>query len=262
MKNLSFCVFLLFLTFPLFAQFEGIPYNFEYCYRATVSKIDVKEKPALSSELLFRLEKNDEIFVDKNKKIEGWFYCYIPKHNTSGYCLSDYFVSKPYFEDIVELLVQKRPDIIFMVNSGEVLPCQSVTSVIQFQLQKAKKENALFVVQKAVESGGSLVHKNDVSNPLVESVKLDNLDLVEYLLDNGARKFINERSRQFAPPLYWAIKNGNLNMVAVLLKYGADPAGISYNGISYKDHIQTFLKKGILDEEKASYILNLITNPE
>lgn len=256
------------LGWGLFAQSDFdlqtllISPNFEYCYRAVFPKVDVRKSPGFSGKLLFKLDKDDEIFVDEQKTVNGWFFCFIPKYNEYGYCLDSNFVLKPYFEDVVPSLINDQPGIVFMIQRDEVLPCQSVTSLIQHQLQNVKSDKALFVVKTALQNGGSMIHKNDVSNPLIESVKLNDLTLTEFLLNNGAGAFINERARQFAPPLYYAIKNGNEKMVELLLKYGADSDGVSYNKIPYKTHVADFVKKGILSEKRADTILNLLKKPE
>lgn len=268
MKRVVFLIFFNFLFFSLHSQSsfdiqtELISPDFEYCYRAVFSKVDVRKTPALSGTLLFKLDKDDEIFVDRKKTVNEWYFCYIPKYKVSGYCQSAGFVLKPYFEDIVEPLLKENPAVVFMIQKGEVLPCQSITSLIQFQLQKATADKALFVVKTALQSGGALIHKNDISNPIIESVKLNDFSLTEFLLNNGAKVFINERARQFAPPLYYAIKNGSPKMIELLLKYGADSDGLSYNKIPYNRHVADFVKKGILSEKRADTILDLLKKPE
>ncbi|KAJ5163663.1 uncharacterized protein N7500_005493 [Penicillium coprophilum] len=91
-----------------------------------------------------------------------------------------------------------------------------------FDLVFAAVENGhLAVVKVLIEAGYALNDADSVywhKQPLHAAVLQGNTELVQYLLDGGAKP-----SPQEEPPIMSAAKNGDLEMVKLLLERGADP---------------------------------------
>lgn len=71
---------------------------------------------------------------------------------------------------------------------------------------------------------GTYWYHEQGSTLLIETVKKNIYANVEYVLQKEEfRAEINDTWTQYAPPLFWAFMNGNIEIVELLLKYGADP---------------------------------------
>lgn len=241
---------------------ENVPENFRRCYRAVPKKVEVREMPALAGKILAKLNENEEIFVDELKSSEYWLFCYVPRLSLTGFCTAGCFVIKPFFEEIAEKLCTHRAEYTYMVENGEVLPCRSITRLIFEQLQDYSFEDCLFVVQLALENGGKLISDGDFSTPLVESCRLNNFLLSEYLLDCFAsanvKKMINMRNQMFAPPLYYAFKNGNVELADLLIRHGADAWKKCADFSTCLEHLENFMAEKQVSKETGRKLLELV----
>jgi ankyrin repeat protein len=70
----------------------------------------------------------------------------------------------------------------------------------------------------------------------------NNLELVKLLLANGAQESINKADNYGNTPLYWACRKNNLDIVALLLKSGANVDKKSLNSAEKHPEILKLLK--------------------
>ena len=94
-----------------------------------------------------------------------------------------------------------------------------------------------------------LTYGMDMSNPIIEACKKDYYKLTEFLLEKGGDEYINYPASQYGPPLFWAIQNGNVSMVKLLLEHGADPNGHTSGDINYLEHLQYFVNENTYSAE-------------
>ena len=162
------------------------------------------------------------------------------------------------FEDYLNAFIN-NDDIAFeKLKNGEIAPCESISSLIQYYLQDKDEETCLLIVKLAVDNNGNMVSGMDFSGPIIESCKLNYYRLTEYLLTTEAKKYINHPASQYAPALFWAIQNGNVNLIELLLRNGADPNSETHYSRTYMNEIEDFIDDNILSLEKASKIVSLL----
>jgi hypothetical protein len=84
------------------------------------------------------------------------------------------------------------------------------------------------MVRLLLEHGAGQIINNpdrDIQTPLSLAVRKNNIDIVRILLQHGARQSINipdTPDLDGKTPLYWAVrKNNNIEMIQLLLEYGA-----------------------------------------
>ena len=162
------------------------------------------------------------------------------------------------FEDYLNAFINNDNTAIEKLKNGEIAPCESISSLIQYYLQDKDEETCMRIVKLAVDNNGSMVYGMDFSGPIIESCKLNYYKLTEYLLTTEAKKYINHPASQYAPALFWAIQNGNVNLVELLLRNGADPNCETHYSRTYMDEIQGFIDDNTLSLEKASKIKALL----
>jgi ankyrin repeat protein len=66
------------------------------------------------------------------------------------------------------------------------------------------------------------IKNNNEETPLYWAVRANQLEIVQLLLNNGAKASVNMTSRFGDTPLYWAIRNENPQMIQLLLDSGAN----------------------------------------
>lgn len=77
--------------------------------------------------------------------------------------------------------------------------------------------DALEVVRFLINNGAKI----NLDRAFLESVKLENLDLIKYFLFRGAN--VNAKDAVDRPALFLAIRANNVEIAKLLLKHGADP---------------------------------------
>jgi len=92
----------------------------------------------------------------------------------------------------------------------------------------------------------SKLYKEELNYKLVNEVKRNEESLVKLILDAGANVNAKDYSVGFTP-LLWAVNNGFLNLVKLLIEYGADVNYETTNGntvliqsIRINNHINSF----------------------
>lgn len=90
---------------------------------------------------------------------------------------------------------------------------------------KNHEQSYLIYIKAELESEMITYDKNGITTTLlIESVKNNYLSSVEYIFSkNSYKRIIDEPCDQYAPPLYWALKNGSKDITEVLLRNGANP---------------------------------------
>lgn len=164
----------------------------------------------------------------------------------------------PEFEDYLEAFINNDATAIEKLRKGEIAPCESVSSLIQYYLQDKDEETCIRIVKIALENKGKMVYGMDFSNPLIESCKLNYYKLTEYLLKTGEKKYINHPGSQYAPALFWAMLNGNIELVELLLKNGADPNSETHYGRTYMDEITEFIADKRISPETGKQLKELL----
>lgn len=164
----------------------------------------------------------------------------------------------PEFEDYLEAFINNDATAIEKLRRGEIAPCESVSSLIQYYLQDKDEETCIRIVKIALENKGKMVYGMDFSNPLIESCKLNYYKLTEYLLKTDEKKYINHPGSQYAPALFWAMLNGNIELAELLLKNGADPNSETHYGRTYMDEITEFIADKRISPETGKQLKELL----
>ncbi len=164
----------------------------------------------------------------------------------------------PEFEDCLEAFINKDESAIEKLKKGEIAPCKSVSSLIQYYLQDKDEDTCIRIVKLALENKGKIVYGLDMSGPLIESCKLNYYKLTEYLLTTDAKKYIDHNASQYAPALFWAMLNGNRELTELLLKNGADPNNQTTYGKTYMDEIESFVGKQRISPETGNKMKELL----
>lgn len=164
------------------------------------------------------------------------------------------------FEDNINYFINNNIEAINKLKKGEILPCNSVCSLLHYELKKYDEDICLNVVKLAVESNGNLQNSLDMSSPLIESCERNFYKLTDYLLTTVAKEDINYPFSTFGPPLYYAIKNGNIELIELLLKNGADPNGKTSFDIDFMEHIDSFITNKTISEDTGEKIKKILIN--
>jgi len=164
----------------------------------------------------------------------------------------------PEFEDYLEAFINNDESAIEKLKKGEIAPCESVSSLIQYYLQDKDEDTCIHIVKLALDNKGKLVYGMDFSNPLIESCKLNYYKLTEYLLKTDEKKYINHPASQYAPALFWAMMNKNVDLVDLLLKNGADPNCETHYGRTYMDEINDSIDEKRMTPETGKKMKELL----
>ncbi|MEE1211859.1 MAG: ankyrin repeat domain-containing protein [Treponema sp.] len=164
----------------------------------------------------------------------------------------------PEFEDYLESFINNDESAIEKLKKGEIAPCESISSLIQYYLQDKDEETCIRIVKLASDNKGKMVYGMDFSNPLIESCKMSYYELTKYLLTTPAKEYINYPFSQYAPALFWAIQNANIELVELLLKNGADPNSETHYGRTYMDEVDDFVVRKKLTIDIANKIKKLL----
>lgn len=91
-------------------------------------------------------------------------------------------------------------------------------------LQRVCEKGNYDQAKELIEAGADVNHADYAGNTaLHEAALMGHTEIVELLLENGARADIQNGSEDLDTPLIDAAANGHVETVKVLLKYGADP---------------------------------------
>lgn len=164
----------------------------------------------------------------------------------------------PRFKDYIGAFINNDTEAINKLKTGEIAPCSSVSELLEYYLQDKDEETCIRVVKLALDNHGKIVNSMDISNPLIESCKLNYYKLTEYLLSTEAIEYINYPFSQYAPPLFWAMQNKNIELVELLLKNGADSNGHTANSPTYMEEIDYLVKKNKISLETGKQLKELL----
>ncbi len=240
----------------LFSQVFMDGHLFNTYYYAMDDYINIRAEPTVKSKSLGKLFSNEEIIVNKEKSTDEWFFCYIPKYDCIGYCFSSYFKYKPSIDEVIDLLLNNDKEILSMIESGNVRPiCLDV--LIKEQLKKLDENNCLIILKYAYSAGCNYSSVDDTT--LIEAVKLNYYLIVNYLLTIPEFKDeINIKKNQFAPPLFWALWNGNIRIVELLLNNGADPNYETAYSTKAFENIEEFVEMKKITNDKAEQLKKML----
>ena len=144
-------------------------------------------------------------------------------------------------------------------KKGKVnLSYNSITQLLEYGLTDCDENECIKNVNFAIENEIPLTYGMDMSNPIIEACKKDYYKLTEFLLEKGGDEYINYPASQYGPPLFWAIQNGNVSMVKLLLEHGADPNGHTSGDINYLEHLQYFVNENTYSAEIGKEIEQLL----
>lgn len=256
MKKYVILLFFVLFNSVLFCQVSVANKNFDLYYYAIDDYINIRSEATTQSKVLGKLFVNEEIVVNKDESTKEWLYCYVPKYDCVGYCYSAYFRYKPFFNELVADLIQNDKTAISMVESGKIQPiCLDI--LIKNYLSTINEENCLKIIKMAYSSGCNYSSRDDTI--LIEAVKLNYFSIVEYLLSiPGIKEEINTKNNQFAPPLFWALWNGNIDIVELFLKNGADPNYETAYSTKAFDNILEFIEINRIQENKAKQLRDIL----
>ena len=164
----------------------------------------------------------------------------------------------PRFKDYIGAFINNDTEAINKLKTGEIAPCSSVSELLEYYLQEKDEETCIRVVKLALDNHGKIVNSMDISNPLIESCKLNYYKLTEFLLTTDAKEYINYPFSQYAPALFWAMLNGNIELAELLLKNGADPNSETHYGRTYMDEIVEFVADKRISPETGKQFKELL----
>ena len=94
---------------------------------------------------------------------------------------------------------------------------------------------------------------------LIDVVKMNFYSAVDYTLQYDIhKKHINDEIGNYAPPLFWALQNGNKEISELLLRNGANPNFITEDEMSAFESIDTFVSNKIITDLKAHELKQLL----
>ena len=256
MKKYITLIIAVFIYGVLFSQVTSEKQSFDSYYFAIDDYINIRSEPSTKSKVLGKLFINDEIIVNQEKSSKEWFYCYIPKYDCVGYCFSTYFKYKPFFNELIYGLIQNDKDSISIVESGNFQTiCLDV--LIKNYLSGITEKDCLKLIKIAYSSGCNYASRDDTI--LIEAVKLNYFSIVDYLLSIPEIKDeINIKKNQFAPPLFWALWNDNIDVVELLLKNGAEPNYETAYSTHAFDNILEFIEINRVQENNAKELREVL----
>ncbi|WP_067272842.1 ankyrin repeat domain-containing protein [Mitsuaria sp. 7] len=107
------------------------------------------------------------------------------------------------------------------------------------RLHRAAHEGDITEMKRLIAQGYDVNLFDDLGNtPLHEAVRADRYRVAEWLLDHGASVNANEAERIGETPLCFAVQRGYPEMVALLLKRGADPDINGWMGLTARIRAQ------------------------
>uniref|UniRef100_A0ABM5F9C7 Palmitoyltransferase n=2 Tax=Pogona vitticeps TaxID=103695 RepID=A0ABM5F9C7_9SAUR len=117
-----------------------------------------------------------------------------------------------------------------LIKEQDVLPF--VEDYSNFDIVKATQYGLLERCQELIEAGYDVRQPDKENVTLLHWAAINNrLDLVKFFISKGA--IVDQLGGDLnSTPLHWAIRQGHLSMVILLLKFGADPALIDGEGYS------------------------------
>ncbi|KAH0620825.1 hypothetical protein JD844_021628 [Phrynosoma platyrhinos] len=117
-----------------------------------------------------------------------------------------------------------------LLKEQDVLPL--VEDYNSFDIVKATQYGILERCQELVEAGYDVRQPDRENVTLLHWAAINNrLDLVKYFISKGA--VVDQLGGDLnSTPLHWAVRQGHLSMVILLLKFGADPTLIDGEGYS------------------------------
>lgn len=256
MKKNIFVILQFFCFTLIFSQTFIDKTLFDTYYYAIDNDINIRLEPTVQSKSLGKLSYYDEIIVNQDKSNDNWLFCYIPKYDCIGYCFSSFFKYKPSFNEIIDLLLKNDKETIALIELGKIKSvCLDI--VIKDQLKTLDEESCLKVIKYAYLAGCNYSSEEDTV--LIEAVKLNYFSVVEYLLMFPEfKQEINIKKNQFAPPLFWALWNGNIQVSEILLKNGANPNYITVYGTKAFENISEFVDMNRITKEKEDKLKKLL----
>ncbi|KAJ7344577.1 hypothetical protein JRQ81_000527 [Phrynocephalus forsythii] len=123
-----------------------------------------------------------------------------------------------------------------MYENKDLMKVQDVQPFVEdysnFDIVKATQYGLLERCQELVEAGYDVRQPDKENVTLLHWAAINNrLDLVKFFISKGA--VVDQLGGDLnSTPLHWAIRQGHLSMVILLLKFGADPALIDGEGYS------------------------------
>ena len=117
---------------------------------------------------------------------------------------------------------------------------------VDMQLIDSVYSRSLVDVKKKVGLGANVNFKDErLDTPLGTACSLDDLDIIRFLLENGADP--NEPNAEGYTPLMYSCQNVNVDAVKLLIDYGAKPLQITTARRSAMDIAIEYKNNKILD---------------
>ncbi|BDC92528.1 ankyrin repeat domain-containing protein [Treponema bryantii] len=221
MKN-YFIFLLLLISTKLFAidSYKLNVNGFETNYYYLRNDIPFMEQPEKSGKIIGKLNQDNEIYVNEKESLDDWLYCYVPKYEKYGYCSKEYLKRKNSFSSVMYKLCENDKEAIDMVKNHQVNSCE--IDKIFYWFKDQNEETILKMIKYAYECGS---FEYGSTTPLNEATINNYNKIVDYLLSVPEyKKDINSKKYdQYAPPLFWAISNCNIEIMEELLQNGANP---------------------------------------
>jgi len=129
-------------------------------------------------------------------------------------------------------------------------------------LKRACELDRMDLVKFLVENG-ACVGKESYNAPLIACIKNGNIEMVKYLLDNGANPndtiYTYDRVVIKMTPMYFAIAQNRMDIIELLFKYGADVSEGNYI-TTYNPLYIALVKKSRYDILERLFQNNVYTN--
>lgn len=93
---------------------------------------------------------------------------------------------------------------------------------------------------KSLEGTSKLFAKDNIGQtPITYAIIFNSTEALEFLMENGGKNVVNDFDRNQNNPLFYAIKNGNLKYIKILLDNGADVNIQNKRGVSALHYLAT-----------------------
>ena len=258
MKN-YFIFLLLLISTKLFAidSYKLKVNGFETNYYYLKNDIPFMEQPEKSGKIIGKLNQDNEIYVNEKESLDDWLYCYVPKYEKYGYCSKEYLKRKNSFSSVMYKLCENDKEAIDMVKNHQVNSCE--IDKIFYWFKDQNEETILKMIKYAYECGS---FEYGSTTPLNEATINNYNKIVDYLLSVPEyKKDINSKKYdQYAPPLFWAISNCNIEIMEELLQNGANPNFITTDNKNAYKILDDRIKNNKISIEVANELKQMLAD--
>ncbi len=257
MRKQIFLIFFMIIISKTYSENLMNEYKCNIVFFATENVINIRLKPDNKSKVIGQLNMGEEIYVNKEKSTDDWFFCYIPKYDSMGYCLKHFFEYKPYFDEIIDDLINKNETVYKLLQNRNV-KISDMNTILEKIINKYDEKKCILIVDAAYNYG-CIKDSNQGLTSLIMAVRKNFEELTKYLLTKEEfRETIETYIDGFAPPLFYSLYNGNYVITKMLLDCGANPNSSTRYGWTMFESLEEALNNKMISKEKVVELQELL----